>query len=60
MILNAFVEGLLLILLGIACYIAGGFMKLQPLLDTGALLVPLGVGYMGGTAVANKTNGGPK
>lgn len=50
MLLNPFVEGLLLISLGIGCYVGGSLLNIAALTDTGALLVPLGVGYMGGQA----------
>ena len=51
MVLNPFLEGLLLIIVGIVCMVLGSVYKIDALPGIGNTLLGVGIGYVGGTAV---------
>jgi len=58
MLLNPFLEGIILIVLGIVGVVVAHAINDQELKLAVASLIPLGIGYMGGHAVANANNKG--
>lgn len=51
MFLNPFLEGVILILIGILCMIVGGVWKIDGMGPTGNTILGIGLGYVGKTAV---------
>ena len=56
---NPFVEGLILIVLGLTCTVLSAILKITELSPTGFTLIGLGVGYVSGNQIGktNVTNG---
>ncbi len=59
MVVNPFIEGLVLIVLGLTCTVLSAILKITELSPTGFTLIGLGVGYVSGNQVGktNATNG---
>ena len=51
MLLNPFVEGLIVLVLGIACYVLAAFVNKPELSTLGSTLAGIGIGYLGHTAL---------
>ena len=51
MLSNPFIQGMIGVLMGIGCIVAGAMLKIPDLSQPGQTLIGIGLGYMGHAAV---------